>query len=310
MTRLADGDPRPARRQARYEEILAAAWDIAAEQGLSGVSLHEVARTVGLRQPSLYAYIESKSALYDAMFAQAARRLLEHARSWSYADDARLAVRDSCLALLDFIVHNPPASQLLFERTIPGFEPSPASYAYAEEYLAFSVGSVAAPPASPIRATSTSSSRSSVACSTSSRPTNQAVIGGLGISTPCWRCSSPTSTDLYRQARHRRARHTKQQANPASIEHTQDHSVACQLTSPQGIAVIKGTVIQASTVPRIKHDEAMAITEVENRSARRSSRRCHTRAVDAAHRLHTLGRPGSRGPPHRQRRGAGIDQRR
>jgi AcrR family transcriptional regulator len=70
VTRLADGDPRPARRQARYEEILAAAWDIAAEQGLSGVSLHEVARTVGLRQPSLYAYIESKSALYDAMFAQ------------------------------------------------------------------------------------------------------------------------------------------------------------------------------------------------------------------------------------------------
>jgi AcrR family transcriptional regulator len=139
VTRLADGDPRPARRQARYEEILAAAWDIAAEQGLSGVSLHEVARAVGLRQPSLYAYIESKSALYDAMFAQAARRLLEHARSWSYADDARLAVRDSCLALLDFIVHNPPASQLLFERTIPGFAPSPASYAYAQEYLAFSV---------------------------------------------------------------------------------------------------------------------------------------------------------------------------
>jgi uncharacterized protein (TIGR03083 family) len=28
--------------------------------------------------------------------------------------------------------------------------------------------------------------------------------------------------------------------------------------------VIEGTVIQASTIPRIKHDEAMAITEVEN----------------------------------------------
>ena len=210
MTRLADGDPRPARRQARYEEILAAAWDIAAEQGLSGVSLHEVARTVGLRQPSLYAYIESKSALYDAMFAQAARRLLEHARSWSYADDARPAVRDSCSALLDFIVHNPPASQLLFERPSRASKPSPASYAYAEEYLAFSVDLLRA-AASPIRATSTSSSRSSVACSTSSRPTNQAVIAGLGISTPCWRCSSPTSTDLYRQARHRRARHAKQQ---------------------------------------------------------------------------------------------------
>jgi uncharacterized protein (TIGR03083 family) len=40
--------------------------------------------------------------------------------------------------------------------------------------------------------------------------------------------------------------------------------MACSPTSPQGIAVIKQTVIQASTIPRIKHDEAMAITEVEN----------------------------------------------
>jgi AcrR family transcriptional regulator len=139
LARVLDADPRPARRKARYQEILAAAWDIAAEQGLSGVSLHEVARTVGLRQPSLYAYFDSKSALYDAMFTQAARRLLDHARSWSYAEDARLAVRDSCLALWDFIVNNPPASQLLFERAVPGFEPSPDSYAYAQDYLAFNV---------------------------------------------------------------------------------------------------------------------------------------------------------------------------
>ena len=30
-----------------------------------------------------------------------------------------------------------PAGQLLFERTIPGFEPSPSSYAFAQEFLAF-----------------------------------------------------------------------------------------------------------------------------------------------------------------------------
>ena len=43
--------------------------------------------------------------------------------------------------MLDFITNNPAPSQLLFERTIPGFEPSPASYAYAyaQEYLAFTV---------------------------------------------------------------------------------------------------------------------------------------------------------------------------
>jgi AcrR family transcriptional regulator len=130
-------DPRPARRQARFENILAAAWSVAAEHGLAAVSLHEVARRVGLRQPSLYAYIDSKAALYDAMFGQAAKDLLDHAKSWTYSADPRQAVRDSCLALWKFADDHPVEGQLLFERTVPGFEPSPASYAYAQEFLKF-----------------------------------------------------------------------------------------------------------------------------------------------------------------------------
>ena len=133
----ASADPRPARRAARFENILSAAWSIADKQGLAGVSLHAVARRVGLREPSLYAYIDSKSALYDAMFAQAGRSLLAHAKSWSYSSDPRQAVRDACLALWYFVSQNPAAGQLLFERTIPGFEPSPSSYAFAQEFLAF-----------------------------------------------------------------------------------------------------------------------------------------------------------------------------
>ena len=34
--------------------------------GIAGVSLHALAREVGIRQPSLYAYFDSKHALYDA----------------------------------------------------------------------------------------------------------------------------------------------------------------------------------------------------------------------------------------------------
>jgi AcrR family transcriptional regulator len=101
------------------------------------VSLHEVARRVGLRQPSLYAYIDSKAALYDAMFGQAAQALLDHVRSWTYSADPRQAVRDGCLALWDFTDDHPVEGQLLFDRTVPGFEPSPASYAYAQEFLRF-----------------------------------------------------------------------------------------------------------------------------------------------------------------------------
>ena len=53
------------------------AWKLAAVDGIGGVSLHALAREVGMRQPSLYEYFDSKLALYDAMFADGNRQLLE-----------------------------------------------------------------------------------------------------------------------------------------------------------------------------------------------------------------------------------------
>lgn len=132
-------DPRPARRQRRLEEILAAAWEIAAEEGLAAVSLHEIARRVGLRQPSLYAYFDSKMALYDAMFGQAARALLDRTDQHSFSPEPQAAVRESCQLLYQWVSENPTASQLLFNRTIPNFEPSPDSYAPAIEFWSSSV---------------------------------------------------------------------------------------------------------------------------------------------------------------------------
>ena len=78
------------------------------------------------------------------MFGQAASSLLDHVRSWTYSADPRQAVRDACWALLDLVLDHEVESQLLFERTIPGFEPSPASYAYAQEFFAFIVDKLAA----------------------------------------------------------------------------------------------------------------------------------------------------------------------
>ena len=65
------------RRQAKVASIVAAAWKLAREHGIAGVSLHALAREVGMRQPSLYEYFDSKNALYDAMFADGNRQLLD-----------------------------------------------------------------------------------------------------------------------------------------------------------------------------------------------------------------------------------------
>lgn len=133
-----------ARRSQRRGQILAAAWDIAAESGLAAVSLHEVARRVGIRQPSLYGYVSSKLDLYDAMFAQAYEQLLARLDSSAPSGTAREQLLHVSRVVLDFAVENPSRQQLIFQRTIPGFEPSAASYALAKRLVGRSVSLLSA----------------------------------------------------------------------------------------------------------------------------------------------------------------------
>jgi AcrR family transcriptional regulator len=132
------------RRSQRLGQILTAAWDVAGESGLAGVTLHEVARRVGIRQPSLYGYVSSKLDLYDAMYAQAYEQLLGRLDEQPPTGTAREQLYRLSRVVLDFVVENPPRQQLIFQRTIPGFEPSPASYALAQRLVDRCLGPLSA----------------------------------------------------------------------------------------------------------------------------------------------------------------------
>jgi AcrR family transcriptional regulator len=123
------------RREAKVGSIVASAWQLAREHGIGGVSLHVLAREVGMRQPSLYEYFDSKHALYDAMFADGNRQLLERLDALKLPRDPRAALKKFLSAFVAFALEDPARCQLLFQRHIPGFTPSPASYALAEEAL-------------------------------------------------------------------------------------------------------------------------------------------------------------------------------
>jgi AcrR family transcriptional regulator len=135
-------DPRRAtgkvalRREAKIATIVAAAWKLASEQGVGGLSLHDLARQVGMRQPSLYEYFDSKHALYDAMFADGNRQLLERLDAVSFPRDPRAALKKYLKAFTAFAVEHPARYELLFQRHLPGFVPSPESYTLAEQVLA------------------------------------------------------------------------------------------------------------------------------------------------------------------------------
>jgi AcrR family transcriptional regulator len=123
------------RREAKVASIVASAWKLAREHGIAGVSLHALAREVGMRQPSLYEYFESKHALYDAMFADGNRQLLERFDALTLPEDPRAALKKFLESFVTFALEDSARSELLFQRHLPGFTPSPESYSLAEDAL-------------------------------------------------------------------------------------------------------------------------------------------------------------------------------
>jgi AcrR family transcriptional regulator len=114
------------RRRAALEEILATAWQLAAEHGLAGISLRELASRLVMRPQSLAWYVPSKNALYDAMHAQGHERFLER-----LAAAEPLDVHKAARVFAEFCLENPPRYQLMAQRTVPGFSPSAESAALA-----------------------------------------------------------------------------------------------------------------------------------------------------------------------------------
>ncbi len=107
---------------------------IMGEVGVGGLTVSEVARRLGMRGPSLYKHFPSLHALYDALFArgladsqQSVRRALP--RHPPGVDRLRAGSE----ALIRWAVANPALAQLLFWRPVPGFEPSPETFAASEQ---------------------------------------------------------------------------------------------------------------------------------------------------------------------------------
>ena len=128
-------DRRAERHESTKAEILQAVWSLTEEQGLAGWTLRDVAAAVGMRAPSLYVYFDSKNAVYDALFEQGYRDLMSRVAATPRDGSPTDVLRRAAHLFFDFCVENPPRHVLLFLRTLPGFEPSPASYALAQQSL-------------------------------------------------------------------------------------------------------------------------------------------------------------------------------
>src|ERR1700683_1950509 len=128
-------DRRAERREAVIAEILEAAGDVARSEGLAGLSLRDVARRIGMRPPSLYWYFDSKRAIYDAMFMQGNRQLLARMAEQRWPRDPKAILRLTAHTFVEFSAEDVQRYQLLFQRTIPNFDPSAEAYAVATQVI-------------------------------------------------------------------------------------------------------------------------------------------------------------------------------
>src|SRR3954451_3104840 len=94
------------RHETKVASIVATAWTMARTHGIGGVTLHALAREVGMRQPSLYVYFDSKDALIDALFADGNQQLLDRLEAVKLPKDPRAAVKRFFRAFIRFCVED------------------------------------------------------------------------------------------------------------------------------------------------------------------------------------------------------------
>ena len=134
MTILTPAQRRERNRQEMIDGILQVSRDIMREQGAAALNLNEVARRVGVKTPSLYGYFPNKMAIYDAVFRQGMEMFSEKmtvpkgVTGWD-------SLQHIFQTYMLFAVENPELFQIMFERPVPGFEPSEGSMAFSLESL-------------------------------------------------------------------------------------------------------------------------------------------------------------------------------
>lgn len=141
MTDTAVGDARPVDRRARrrqetINEILDIAEQVMTEEGVTGLSLAEVARRLGVQPPSLYKYFGSLTAVYDALFERGSVRHLEVIRAAMEGVAPGLPALTAALdAAGRWSLAHPALAQLLFWRPVPDFEATPKAMAASVEMV-------------------------------------------------------------------------------------------------------------------------------------------------------------------------------
>jgi AcrR family transcriptional regulator len=104
--------------------LLEAAHRLLESEGVDALTVRRVATEAGVAPMGIYHRFGGKEGLAEALFVDG-NRLLTEALQQGEAGDALDELREGCRQYRRFALANPALYSLMFERAVPGFEPSP-----------------------------------------------------------------------------------------------------------------------------------------------------------------------------------------
>ncbi|MGH8968465.1 MAG: TetR-like C-terminal domain-containing protein [Actinomycetes bacterium] len=107
------------------ERMVAATFQLLREEIPADLTVRRIATAAGTTTMALYTGFGSRDGLLDAVYAKGFEQLREHMEEVGRLGDPAEAVRQLLHAYRAFALANPGLYGLLFERVLPGFDPSP-----------------------------------------------------------------------------------------------------------------------------------------------------------------------------------------
>ena len=135
--------PRPKQRTpALREQVLRAAVETLADDGIAGFTARRVAQDAATSVPAVYELFGDKAGLVREVFFEGFRQLRRRLDELSEADDPRADLLAVVATLRTFVRENPVLAEIMFSRPFADFDPGPEDRQATASVREFIVGRV------------------------------------------------------------------------------------------------------------------------------------------------------------------------
>ena len=113
MEQPAETQPVKAAPNSTAEKIIDAAEMVFARKNYEATTLREIARKVGIREPSIYSHFANKEAIYAAVIERALTPFYHEIYRWNHADLTLRDINDIPRRLMELHADHPYSAQIL-----------------------------------------------------------------------------------------------------------------------------------------------------------------------------------------------------